>query len=140
MASPQLALSVRQPWAWAIIMGYKDVENRSWKTNHRGPLLIHAPRKVAPEGFSFLQRRGIDIPADFARGGLVGSVVLVDCVSKAKSPWAFQDHWHWLLRRPFEFNRPIECTGRLGLFAPDISGQALGAARRYGTRHYRRHR
>jgi ASCH domain len=44
-------LTIRQPWAWAIIYGGKDVENRSWLTKHRGPLLIHAgsafdPRRV----------------------------------------------------------------------------------------------
>jgi hypothetical protein len=30
------ALSVRQPWAWLIVNGYKDVENRSWTTHYRG--------------------------------------------------------------------------------------------------------
>jgi ASCH domain len=34
-----VALSVRQPWAWAIVSGYKDVENRSWPTNYRGTYL-----------------------------------------------------------------------------------------------------
>ena len=31
------ALSVKQPWAWAIFHG-KDVENRDWPTNVRGPV------------------------------------------------------------------------------------------------------
>ena len=35
-------LSIRQPWAWAIVAGFKPVENRTWKTGYRGPLLIHA--------------------------------------------------------------------------------------------------
>jgi ASCH domain len=35
-------LSLRQPWAWLVVNGYKDIENRSWRTNHRGPLVIHA--------------------------------------------------------------------------------------------------
>ncbi len=39
---PLRVLSLRQPWAWLIVNGYKDIENRSWRTNHRGPLLIHA--------------------------------------------------------------------------------------------------
>jgi hypothetical protein len=38
-------LSIRQPWAWLIIAGHKDVENRSWTTTYRGPLLIHAARR-----------------------------------------------------------------------------------------------
>lgn len=36
------ALSVRQPWAWAIALGGKHVENRHWSTRHRGLLAIHA--------------------------------------------------------------------------------------------------
>jgi hypothetical protein len=33
---------VRQPWAWLIVQGFKDIENRSWNTRYRGPLLIQA--------------------------------------------------------------------------------------------------
>ena len=33
---------VRQPWAWRIVHGFNDIENRSWKTRSRSPLLIEA--------------------------------------------------------------------------------------------------
>ena len=36
-------LSIRQPWAWAIVRNWKTVENRDWRTNYRGHLAIHAP-------------------------------------------------------------------------------------------------
>ena len=36
------ALSIHQPWAWAILNVGKNVENRRWRTRYRGPLLIHA--------------------------------------------------------------------------------------------------
>jgi hypothetical protein len=36
------ALCVRQPWADLIVAGVKDVENRTWSTRHRGPLVIVA--------------------------------------------------------------------------------------------------
>ena len=36
------AISIRQPWAWLIVNGYKDVENRTWKAKYTGALLIHA--------------------------------------------------------------------------------------------------
>lgn len=29
-------LSIRQPWAWLIVNGYKDIENRTWPTHFRG--------------------------------------------------------------------------------------------------------
>jgi hypothetical protein len=35
------AISIRQPWAWLIVNGYKDVENRIWAANVRGRVLIH---------------------------------------------------------------------------------------------------
>jgi hypothetical protein len=38
------ALTVLQPWAQLLILGAKRYETRSWKTKHRGPLLIHAGR------------------------------------------------------------------------------------------------
>ena len=49
------ALSIRQPWAWLIVNGIKDVENRSWKPGlsfkKEGielpiKLLIHASRTI----------------------------------------------------------------------------------------------
>jgi hypothetical protein len=39
------ALSVRQPYAALICAGVKTVENRTWTTDYRGKLLIHASGK-----------------------------------------------------------------------------------------------
>jgi hypothetical protein len=36
------AICIHQPWAHFIVKGFKDIENRSWKTKYRGPILIHA--------------------------------------------------------------------------------------------------
>ena len=59
------ALSVRQPWAWAIIHAGKDVENRTWGTRYHGPLLIHASKNYDRDGKAFIQRElGIDVPTD----------------------------------------------------------------------------
>jgi hypothetical protein len=41
--TPPLCLSVRQPWAWAILNG-KDIENRDWSTTRRGRFLLHASK------------------------------------------------------------------------------------------------
>jgi hypothetical protein len=38
-------LSIRQPWATYVVYGIKPIENRSWTTDYRGPLLIHASAK-----------------------------------------------------------------------------------------------
>lgn len=48
-ALPTHALSVQQPWAWLIVNGHKDIENRTWKAERRGPILIHAGKTVDGE-------------------------------------------------------------------------------------------
>lgn len=49
------AISIQQPWAWAIFNG-KPVENRKWSTAYRGPLLIHAGKKFdGPGWWEFLK-------------------------------------------------------------------------------------
>jgi hypothetical protein len=62
------ALSVRQPWARAIVTGLKPIENRTWQTNYRGPLLIHAGQRDDPDGFQVLESHGIVIPQALPRG------------------------------------------------------------------------
>jgi hypothetical protein len=113
-------LTIRQPWAWAIIHGGKDVENRSWRTAHRGPLLIHAgarfDRSAEPE-VRRLASQGPPPPDEYELGAIVGVVELVDCVRDARSPWAEAGFWHWVLTgaRPVD---PVSCPGRLGLWRP----------------------
>lgn len=60
------ALSIRQPWAWAIVNGHKTIENRTWATTYRGPLLIHASKSLDPHGMERLAKHrralGYDLP------------------------------------------------------------------------------
>lgn len=131
---------MKQPWAWAIVMGYKDVENRSRRTNHRGTLLIHTAKEIDSAGFQALWELGLyrKLPDELALGALVGQVEVVDCVTNDESPWALRGAWHWILDRPKEFNTPLECRGSLGLFRPDVSGNALGQTQRHAISHRQR--
>lgn len=62
-------LTVRQPWAWAIIHGGKDVENRSRSLGpYRGPVLMHAGREVDIEAFRAADRDGGPLHAALRRG------------------------------------------------------------------------
>jgi len=84
------ALAVRQPWAWLIVNGRKDVENRSRRTKIRGTILIHA--SAATSQFARLraevrERLRCRIPADVEYGGIVGAVDIVDCLETSGSPW-----------------------------------------------------
>src|SRR2546421_11293269 len=78
------ALSLRQPWAWLVVNGYKDIENRSWRTNHRGPLLIHAgssDRELTIDLKNHIKDKyGVALPETVETGGIVGVVGVVYCV------------------------------------------------------------
>lgn len=90
------AISIRQPWAWLIVNGYKDIENRSWNTKYRGPVLIHAStRKPTEEEWRVAMKIAISHgaplprPSNFEYGGIVGVTTITDCVERSDSPWFF---------------------------------------------------
>jgi hypothetical protein len=114
------------PWGMLIIFYGKDVENRTWHTDYRGPLLIHVSKKMHPQArwiLGYLQRNkmipmGLEI-LDQARlqcGHIIGQVELVDCIRDSDSPWAQQGLYHWVLRNPVAFDKPIPAKGKLGLW------------------------
>lgn len=43
------AITIIQPWATLIAIGAKKFETRSWPTKYRGPLAIHAGKKIDRE-------------------------------------------------------------------------------------------
>jgi len=112
---------IRQPWAWLIVHGFKDIENRSWKTRYRGTLLIQASanlpaRDKLEEDCRSARRRGAKLPEAFETGGIVGMVQLVDCVTSSRSKW-FEGPVGWVLSKPKRLPF-IPLKGRLGLFDP----------------------
>ena len=72
------ALSIRQHWAWLIIHGGKDVENRSWHTKYRGRFLVHAAKGMTSDEFTqallYCLDRGLTLPDrnDMQCGGIIG--------------------------------------------------------------------
>ncbi len=119
------ALSIRQPWAWAIVSGYKSIENRTWRAHHRGPLLIHAGKGMTRKEFDDFLDTALaaavplavlnDLrPENLPRGGIVGQARLVDCVTEHPSRWFFGPYGFVLDEaKPLPF-RP--CPGALGFF------------------------
>lgn len=142
---PDIALSIRQPWAQLIIHAGKDIENRSWPTKVRGRFWVHAslgmtrdehadaiafgveairadPRNACATNKTTLRELGFDFQA-LVRGAIIGSVELVDCVQSSPSPW-FCGKYGFVLRDP----RPIPFVrerGKLGFFK--VSNDALAA-------------
>src|SRR5690242_19271129 len=88
-----LCLSVQQPWAWLIVNGYKDIENRDWATKVRGRIGIHAGKKVDAEGYEWVRSARPDIPlppmSALEKGGIVGAVDLTGCITESSSSWFF---------------------------------------------------
>jgi hypothetical protein len=126
-----LALSIRQPWASLILLAGKDIENRTWETRVRGAILIHAAKGMTKKEYiearafaSFatciLDPVRLDVLelAHLPRGGIIGSVNLVDCVYQSDSPW-FQGPYGFALRdpKPLPF---VPVKGQLGFF--DVPG------------------
>jgi hypothetical protein len=122
---PKLALSVRQPWAHAILHFGKDIENRVWAGNNpgrkmRGRVALHASagmtRDEYDEARAFIDARGWTCPGPSAllRGGIVGDVEIVDAVTRSDSLWFFGPVG-LVLTNP-RWCPLIPCRGALGFF------------------------
>lgn len=121
------ALSVRQPWAWLIVNGHKNIENRSWKPSDKmigQKIIIHASaKKVTKADFEeFLiickERKIKSHPKsveDFEYGSYVGSVILNNAVKNSKSYWAGKGNWHLVLTNAKKMT-PVAKKGQLGFF------------------------
>jgi len=112
------ALTVRQPWAGAISLGVKRVENRTWRTNYRGPLLIHAGSQ-AEQDAEFPP--GVEPASSPVLGAIIAIVDLTDCHYDAIccGVWAQCCLWHWRLDNIRPLQTPIPCRGSLGLWRPN---------------------
>lgn len=108
-------LSVRQPYACAILTGQKVEEYRSWPTAYRGPLAIHAAQNLVRDAFADFPNFQADrVP----RGVILGVVEVIDCVEGG-------DGWAWLLASPRWLAEPVACSGRLGLFTVELPDHLL---------------
>ncbi len=123
-------LSIKQPWASLIAHGIKDVENRTWRTNFRGRIYIHASGAKDKGFLSLLNKKQVndlrsktDLSFDFPTSSIIGSVEIVDCVQNYPSIWSEVDLtgtkpiWNWVLRNPVLFDEPIlNIKGKLSLW------------------------
>ena len=110
--------------AWAIFHG-KDVENRKWKTNYRGRILIHASNNWDWDHRIWLldneDKLGILVPprSCFVKQAFLGMVTIADCVEDHASPWFFGPYG-FVLKDAALFENPIPYKGQLKIFdVPD---------------------
>jgi hypothetical protein len=135
-ATPK-ALSLSRPWTTLVMRGHKNIENRTWETRHRGPLLIHGAQSWDGHTARALAEQILDGSAvAFAElehlkalhpTGILGVADVVDCCTSALSsdpcdcgPWAMPGQAHWKLANVRPFPEPIPCRGALGLWTPPV--------------------
>ena len=112
------AISIRQPWAALIVAGIKDIENRSWPTQFRGKVLIHAAQKIDKAGIEMMKKMGLQKPFIDSllqyTGGVIGEAEIVDCVKKSDSGW-WEGPYGFVLKnaKVLKF-KPMK--GKLGIF------------------------
>lgn len=89
------AISLKQPWAWLMVNGHKNVENRDRRTNYRGMILVHASLSADEDCYAFVRttfpriRQIMPTIQELQRGGIVGKFDIIDCVEEHPSDWFF---------------------------------------------------
>ena len=138
------ALTLWQPWAWLVVNGLKDIENRTWKPGKRlqegDRFLIHAGTRLDIDPKTGQSRKWPQLgfpatmpgPRTFVLGAIIGSVQydgIVTDASETDSHW-FAGPVGWKISHALEYASPIPCRGMLGLWQPDIevSGECLDAS------------
>ena len=131
------ALTVIQPWAYLLASGKKQNETRSWRTNYRGEILIHAGKKDMTQAMKqtlfearYMEKAGV-FSMDMELGAIIGKAVLVDCFQsdeayryklrrENEAELAFGDYrlgrYAWVMKDPVLFDEPIPAIGRQGLW------------------------
>jgi hypothetical protein len=144
------AITLIQPWASLIALGEKQFETRSWATNYRGPIAIHAGRRTK-QAETFIEDLVEDMPYPFYNYGLYspdyfpfGAIVaianLVDCYeTKVIRPHvSYQERdlgdWSpgrfaWEMSVFKVLDEPIPMSGKQGLWEVPATIEALLAQR-----------
>ena len=124
-------LSLTEPYATIIKEGKKAIETRSWKTNYRGKLYIHASSTKIPK--KYRENKDLMNLVDINNlnyGYIVCSCELIDCVKmtdefieKVKlnneeyiSGIYARDRYAWILKNIEILDKPIKAKGHLGIW------------------------
>jgi hypothetical protein len=135
------ALSIWRPWAELIMLGRKRYELRTWTTQMRGRIAIHASLSLDRESADMA-----GLSADqLSQGALLGTAELVDCIpftrnmaDELRAERAHFSGWRpglmaWMLRDPERLRAPVPHRGRQGLFRlPDFVQYHDSEAAGYG--------
>lgn len=118
VAVPDLALSIRQPWCWALAAGFKPVENRTWVVPSHvlgQTIALHASKTIEHAVVDEVRRMCFDVEPKLHTAAIVGVARLVDCIDKSDSAW-FVGPYGFVFEDAVQLPVPIPCKGSLGFF------------------------
>jgi hypothetical protein len=107
-------LSIRQPYADAILDGRKLAEFRTWSTSYTGPIAVHAALKIDRKSVLY------DPQKTYKTGVVLGEVELYKIGVSLELTGLF----HWYLRHPQPYKRSFLALGKCGLWEwskPDLA-------------------
>lgn len=112
-------LSLRQPWAWLILNGWKDCENRSWKSQFAGRVLIHASLNLKDylDDAKKIRELGVCVPSieSIQVGGIVGCATFAIQRGFMASAW-FSGPFAWPVNSYFAFSQMTPTRGMQRLY------------------------
>ena len=123
------ALTLKQPWATLVAEGIKKYEFRSWKTNYRGKVLIHAGAGIDKQEMKRFENMNLDFPSKkiIAEVEIEDCLLLTDDLNKkiiAENNIAYgnkyRDGYAWKLTNVRKINVNKKINGQLGLWNYDI--------------------
>lgn len=122
-SSGMRCLSIRQPWAWLVCAGMKRIENRTWSTDYRGTIAIHASTSNSVVK-DYVRNRDTDLFSvdDFAYGAIVGLADVADVriFGREHEDDGFAcGPYCWHMSNPRMLKTPIPMLGKLNLFYLD---------------------
>lgn len=120
MSNEQLfALTIKEPWLWAILHGGKRIENRSYSPPARfahARIALHASKSYDQDGADFLWHRNLTFTQLDLRPGCIVATALIDgCTMSSDDPWFFGP-FGWLLSDIRILMQPLPARGMLGLW------------------------
>jgi len=125
------ALTISQPFASLIANGEKFVENRTWPTNYRGPIAIHAGKGTQYMSRAEMQSEGMPCGQVVATARLLACMPLESMRGVSRTQTIQRtaltigeviDHehtegpWCWILTNVVKLDEPIDATGAQGLW------------------------
>lgn len=122
-------LTLRQPWATLVAEGIKKYEFRSWKTNYRGKILIHAGTGIDKEDMKKYKNMNLKFPSR----RIIAIVEIEDCLELdeqlnkkiiAEKNVAYGNKirtgYAWKLKNVKKINYGKDVNGQLGLWNIDL--------------------